>query len=779
MFPHSFRRSPAGLRPLPAWPRTAACLAVACACAAGAAAEPVAAVRIAPAAEGAPVPAQTWFPVPGLPDPERAATSAAAAVRADLLHRRAIGGRGVTVAVLDTGLAAHAEFAEAGKLLPGFNAIDGSSDVRDRKGHGTHVAGILAGARDGRGIHGIAYDARILPIKVFADDGSGSTRYADAGLRHAIGRAAIVNMSFGSPGRHSADATRAAVRAGLLLVAAAGNSGEANPQWPARFAREAWANNQIIVVGAVDAQNRLAAFSNRAGDTAPWYLVAPGVDILSAHLDGRYVALSGTSMATPVVSGAAALVKQLWPYLRAEQIAAILLVTATDLGAPGIDPVYGRGLLNLEKALQPIGAVRTTSADGSAAALGGTSLRPSAATSELWRLARSGALRMMARDEYGRGYEVDLGSVTSRPAALSLDQVFGTLDRRVEIADRVLDSGARLTMAWEGDARPAPPGAAGGARKRLAGFSLSARSPAGLTLDIGSGMAARGFGAGALALDGAGLAAASLDLPALANPYLALAPQAAHLAFGHAAGGLQWRAGVVAAGGLLAQAQSVCDRDPDPVTARLPAQVSSVPRVDQAVFELSRGFGDAALSFTVLRMRERGGYIGAHADGILRFGPRISTRAAQLSGAMRLGAGVALAGQAAFGITPGDASRSRVIADVSDTRANAYSVALVASDRLVIGDRMTFSLAQPLRTYAGRMTLDVIAAIDDGGNEVRERRVFSMAPSARETMAEAGYFRPLGGGASLSAALSLRRHPNNLVDAAMERLVAVRYFRAY
>jgi hypothetical protein len=130
-------------------------------------------------------------------------------------------------------------------------------------------------------------------------------------------------------------------------------------------------------------------------------------------------------------------------------------------------------------------------------------------------------------------------------------------------------------------------------------------------------------------------------------------------------------------------------------------------------------------------------------------------------------------------VTPGSSSASRVVTDLSDTRSNAFSLALVASDGMTAGDRFSMALSQPLRTYSGRMVLDVVSAIDDEGNEVRERRTFSMVPDARELAGEANYLLPLGRDASLAWVINLRRHPNNLTDAATEKLLAVRYFRQF
>lgn len=709
----------------------------------------------------------------GITDPERVNSVVLTPIHADAAYAQGGTGKGVTIALLDTGItAAHPELAGIGKLLPGHNVVPGSSDVTDFRGHGTHVAGILGADRDGRGMFGVAYDARLLPIKIFTDKGVGSTTYADAGLRYAIGKAAIVNMSFGTPGSYSPRATQEAVNAGLLLVAAAGNSGAANPEWPARFAKEVWAHGQIIVVGAVDANNRIAAFSNRAGDTADWFLVAPGVNIPSSYLGNRYATMSGTSMATPVVSGAAAVIKQLWPYLRADQIAAILFATATDLGAPGIDPIYGRGLVNLDKALQPIGTVKTTSANGTPVGMGDTAIRPSAATSRLWNLGASGALRMIALDDFNRGYAVDLATVVSKPVALSLDQVFGNLDRRMEIADRVLANGARLTVAYERDVGQGSVRALAPASTRLAAFSLASKSAGGVEWAFGTGgLAARHFGAAVLPFDGNAFAG-NLAVPALANPYFALVPNATHAAVAQTFGDVRVSAGVLSAGlnGLLAS-----QYQPD----ALPTRTIALPQAELALFEMSRSFGMAAFSVAVTRSREAGGYLGAQSSGVLSFGPRVTTEAIQLSGVMLAAPRLALAGQFAYGVTPGNVSASRVVTDLSDTRTNAFSLALVTSDRMTSGDRLSLALSQPLRAYSGRMALDVISSIGDDGAEVRERRTFSMVPAAREVMAEANYLRPIDADASLACALTVRRHPNNLTAAATEKLLAVRYFRQF
>jgi hypothetical protein len=691
---------------------------------------------------------------------ERAVSqSVMAQINAAYAHARGITGRGVTIAVLDTGIdASHPELAASGKVLPGFNAVDGSADTADARGHGTHVAGLLSGARDGRGMYGLAYDARLLPVKVFPNSGSGSTAFVERGIRYAIGRASIINMSFGTPGEYTSRAMQEAVDAGLLVVAAAGNRGNDNPEWPARFAREGWARNRIIAVGAVDADNRIASFSNRAGDTAAWYIVAPGVDLPSTYLDGRYAYMGGTSMATAVVSGAAALLKQQWNYLRADQIASVLLVTATDLGAPGIDPVYGRGLLNVEKALQPVGTLKTSSWNGTPIRVLDTSLRPSAATSALWTFAAAGDLRMAALDDFDRDFATDLGTTVARPTALSLDQAFDNIDRRLDIADRVLGDGGELSLAFDRNDRH---GRAD--RDGRSGFSLVARNGAGLEFAFGRGRAAaRQFGIASMP---AGSAFAML--PQMTNPYFSLVPDALQAALGYGFGdGFVLRAGMLGTDA----------RQYPPTSA---GAAVAVRKSALALIELARTFADTAVSLSLARTRESDSFLGAQSRGAFAFGTDVASSALQLACAWRMAPGVALAGQAAYGVTPRIAMTNSLIVDTGTIRSNAFALALVGSGRFVRGDRVSIALSQPMRTFAGSMRFDVLAGVEGDGTALRERRSFSMVPAAREVMTEFAYVMPHAHDASTALSMSLRRHPNHFEDAPSEKLLAVRYAQPF
>jgi subtilisin family serine protease len=278
-------------------------------------------------------------------------------------------GRGVTVAVLDTGIdASHPDFA--GRLAGTMNFTD-EPEAGDIVGHGTHVASILAGsgaASAGR-YRGVAPDASLLAGKVCTWDGCPDSAIL-AGMQWAAASgASVVNLSLGGPDSAELDPVEAAIgtltaRYGTLFVAAAGNRGEAGPSTIDSPASA----DAALAVAAVDGHDQLAPFSGRGpraghGMIKP-DLSAPGVDIVAARADGtqsgepvddRYVRLSGTSMATPHAAGAAALLVQQHPGWRAMELKAALMGAATP--NPQAD-AYAQGNGRLDVAAATARALR-------------------------------------------------------------------------------------------------------------------------------------------------------------------------------------------------------------------------------------------------------------------------------------------------------------------------------------------------------------------------------------------------------------------------------------
>jgi serine protease len=303
----------------------------------------------------------------------------------------------VVVAVIDTGiLSGHPDLS--GRLVPGYDFVSDPDSARDGDGrdpdaedpgdeldgpghssfHGTHVAGVIGAASDnGVGGAGVTWHGKIMPVRALGKDGGSSFDVAEAirfaaGLPNVSGTvpakpARIINLSVsGLPGEpaapEEADAVNAAVNAGVLVIAAAGNQGSSQPTWPA-------AQTGVMSIGAVDMLGARASYSNY-GSTLD--LVAPGGVVgVDANHDGygdgilstcgsdstgavvfNYIFYNGTSMAAPHVAGVAALVMAANPSLTAAQARSILENTAQDLGAPGRDDEFGFGLVDAAAAVR-------------------------------------------------------------------------------------------------------------------------------------------------------------------------------------------------------------------------------------------------------------------------------------------------------------------------------------------------------------------------------------------------------------------------------------------
>ncbi len=256
------------------------------------------------------------------------------------------GSGSVTIAVIDTGIDYdHPDLS--GKVLSGRNYVDGSYDPYDDNGHGTHVAGLAAAMTDnGVGVAGVDWSARILPLKVLDSSGSGYDSDIASAIRYAADSGAeVINMSLGSSSSSYTllSAVTYAYGKGVTIVAAAGNDGTSSVSYPAAY-------SGVIAVGAIDSSGSRADFSNYGSKLD---LMAPGVSVLSTYANGAYQKMSGTSMASPIVAGAACMVLAAFPDYagKPDDVAAKLTSTATDMGTPGFDTGYGYGKLNLNAAV--------------------------------------------------------------------------------------------------------------------------------------------------------------------------------------------------------------------------------------------------------------------------------------------------------------------------------------------------------------------------------------------------------------------------------------------
>ncbi|MAT92631.1 MAG: serine protease [Halioglobus sp.] len=338
------------------------------------------------------------------------------------------GNPGVVVAVVDTGvLPDHPDLS--GQFVPGYDFVRDSADAGDGDGidadptdpgssfgggagsfHGTHVSGTVAAAGDnGIGVAGVAYNARVMPLRALGVSGGGTTYDVSQAVRFAAGLpndsgttpaqpAAIINLSLGGGLPSQAEeALYAQVRdAGILVVAAAGNQASAQPSYPAAY-------DGVISVSAVDTQRELAPYSNtgssvdvaapggnnsvdQTGDGYPDGVLSTGASVDSGSLGFVYAFLNGTSMAAPHVAGVLALMKSVNPDLSPADIDAMLAAgrLSDDLGAPGRDDQFGHGLINAQLAvLAALESIGSSPADNPRLVASASSLNFGATTTTL------------------------------------------------------------------------------------------------------------------------------------------------------------------------------------------------------------------------------------------------------------------------------------------------------------------------------------------------------------------------------------------------------------
>lgn len=681
------------------------------------------------------------------------------------IHSKGIIGQGVVVAVLDTGLNLNnPEFKGNSRVRTGYNAVNGSRDVTDSMGHGTHVAGIIAASANGSGMYGVAPGATLLPIKVFNGNTASSTDI-DRGLMHAVSQGAkVINLSLGANGpTGNAGLIKVASTNNTLVLAAAGNSGAANPGWPARYAKDAWANGTIIAVGAVDANKKLASFSNKAGDTANFYLVAPGVNIISSYSSG-YAYMSGTSMATPAVAGAAALLFGYWPYLKANQVSAILLNTTDDLGARGVDAIYGRGMLNVNRALSPQGSYSYKASNGRTVTIALNTRVTSATQPRVSSPSSFGGLSTEVFDDYGRNFTSDEGAAMASRSQLTLDALLGRSDQLLDTAERLLPDGSQVTSLRS------TPGASRVGLPEAPAFrtGLGVAPQSGVSMVRWQWADGRSFTAGEGGLSAMGLGLMNSPWAArlggvealLMNPLTQFAPN-----HRFAATSMPLAAGWTARVGLV--------RGQSPSTG-----LQNSAQADVNLIELMHQGRFHAINVATGRMNEQG-LLGGYSNGALGLAQQTRSQGTTVSGALALTSRWTLAGAITRSQTAAPTANGLLLSG-TPVASDAWGLGLVKTDTWRRGDRLSLALHAPLRARSGSLTYSVVTGVNpDDGSPVYGTHTVNLRPAKREMVAEARYVTYLSNQSSLTAVAAYRQHPDHDATAASQTALGVRYQLAF
>jgi hypothetical protein len=367
--------------------------------------------------------------------------------KAAYAYDRGITGKGVTIAVIDTGIAVNGpEFA--GRISPDSKAFENriarcptcvpetvTFALDDLQGHGTETASVALAAKNGSGVHGVAYDATLLALKISGPDLEGVTatspiRESSAAnamnippaIGYAVEKSAFVlslslnGVSSGQAATEQRAAMDQVARADRLLVESVSNDIGDDSAAAGTIARnlvgDSLENRDWFLFGIrVDGALRPPAGNGRPGDLADRTLAVVATNVQVVGKDGSLVTTTGNSFAAPAIAGAAALLKQYWPQLGGKAIARILLDTASDLGDKGVDQIYGAGLLDIEQAMK-------AQAPASAFAAADTLLSRYSSLTLSGPFGNGGALAsttatMTVFDRYGRDYRMT-GSAAPR-----------------------------------------------------------------------------------------------------------------------------------------------------------------------------------------------------------------------------------------------------------------------------------------------------------------------------------------------------------------------------
>lgn len=720
----------------------------------------------APAPTPAPTPAPVVTTAAATYDTgEYRATVGAVSMNALSAYNAGATGKGIGLAIIDTGIDLNsAEFE--GRISTKSAAVAGQASVADEDGHGTAVAFIAAGRRNGAHTHGVAFEASVIALR--ADRaGSCATTGDDAGCKFGtdaiaagvdaarLAGARVINMSLG--GTTMPQALQAAIgratQAGIVVVIAAGNDGSDNPDAFAGVAGTAAANRSVIIAGSVGTTDGISTFSDKAGTGASYFLTAVGEKVRAPDHTGTAFLWSGTSFAAPQISGAVALLAQAFPNLTGAQIVDLLLTTARDAGAPGVDPVYGRGVMDLSRAFQPVGG---TLVAGSMAAVGPAS---TGQTSAPMGDAKTSGMGAVILDGFERAFAIDLARGIGRQGpSRNLTGQLVSRQRQVAIAAGGTSVAVTLAPTPRGDVLLQPARLTGSDAETARAVAATVTQRLGQRTSFGFAM--RG-GAEGLAAQMAGQAtpaflvasSTGLGFESMSDAATALRRQI---------GG--W--GVTAAietGDVLAQRE----------------QATRTGWARSSYEKLSIGFdrqvGPVALTLTAARLAERDTLLGARLGAALG-SPGATSWFGDVTARFDAGHGWTIGGTMKQGWT---SPQVRGFAGGGLIRSNAWSFD-IGKDGVFGEDSWGLRLAQPLRVSGGGLDLTLPTQWDYATRSVSvwTSQHLSLAPTGRELDLEMRYARPFAGGV-IQTNLFWRREPGNWASLPADRGAALRWSKGF
>ena len=676
------------------------------------------------------------------------------------------GGGGITVAVID-----REEVDTDHPDLAGATAIDTGTEIIDDN-HGTLVAGPVAARRDGRGMHGVAYNANIVHMSqgeytssfraAFASVAGGPYTYQfddDEGVTHTYtadpagsSHIAVMSYSYTDPRafiqEYLADSVRLATGQGRIVVASVGNRGGSEPRgWPARAFAEEGIAGLAIGASALNADGTgQASWANRCGAIEQYCLMAPGTNIYTTNKTPAganpgvraYRTSSGTSFSAPYVAGAAAAVWGAFPNKTGRQVVDRLLTTARQVDAAncdydsnGVSARCGHGALDLGAAMNPVGFTSMALPGSGTAPVRGTAVRlpPGASALPVPALADT-----VVYDEQGFPFLHDLNAAfLAGEAGDSGTLVHGFLEpARREWTVAPLGVGAAFSFAGPADygagasrrawrAFDPDPGAAGEA---LRDYRFSLQPQAGLTVTVGQGAGAPGARTGFAASPDGGLFTDGLSV----RPFAAFSGEGPGV-------GVDWR---------------LDGRTRLSFSGRDGRSRFGAPRARLVAVGVDRRFaGGLSVKLGAGTLRERGARLGMRSSGGFGPAPASVTNFVDLGVEKPLSGKAAAFGSYSFGSTgarPG--APGSLVRHWGALRSDSLAFGVSASGVLAPGDRLTGTVSAPFRPR-GRVAMVLAPAreVSDGEAAFAARAV-SLASAGREVRTQLVYDAWSGDGAS-------------------------------
>ena len=714
--------------------------------------------------------------------PEYNAQEGLGLINASDAYARGLTGKNIVVAVVDTGLdVTHPEFQ--GQIAPGgFDFVDGTATMSDPFGHGTLVSGIIGARKDDVGMHGLAFDAKLLPFRIFDADGRFAVSNAQlaAAFDGAVANGAgVVNNSWGTAIDVTAvteqqitnsfvepevlDAMQRTVDSGSVVVFAAGNASFANPNIEAGlpFHFPALQNLWVAVI-ALDLGGNLTSYTNRCGVAAAWCIAAPGggdpgqgeAGVFSTASGGGYRRASGTSFTTPHVSGALAIILELFQGLTPQEAVERLFVSANGNGVYGDSAIFGHGLLDLGAATQPIGTVFVITGDslsGPAFALDTTRIRLGNAFGDGLTNSLAG-VTLAVFDSYNAPFYVDLGAfVQADSGRLDLDslfQRFGKFSTRQTVAY----SFGELSYAFSSSGDDAMvPGRAPKTELEELSFTGPLTATSELTLNYNTHPAL------AFGLQGSGTVDRNImvSTAAFAAPYMSFAERGYNFATATELSGL----GTLRLGAFFGETENEGSGESFGTTAEL-----AVPVGERANLTVQLG-----------SLSERETFLGSHTEGAFEITGGVPTYFGGVSGEIALSDTWRLVGSAFAGLSYPQAAKDSLFADVSPILTQSFTAGVVGDGVLRDGDRLGFLVNQPLRVTSGSAELALATGRDTERNVLTDRFTADLAPDGREIDVEAFYSLSIADHTRLTTSAMLRSEPGHIEGASPEGIFMLRF----